>query len=94
MDENKLRERALLAFPHKKRNVREYFGLFDWVKHYEKLMENPDSPWVCSGYNNAVANMEDFRRKNPDIAEWFEQRRRQAAEGEENPAAFKFQLFS
>lgn len=75
MDEKELMTRALVRFAHKKGLVEKYFSLAGWVEHYAKLMERPDSPWVCSGYNNAVSNLDKFRKKHPDIAAWIEKSR-------------------
>ncbi len=72
MNGRELLEQALSAFPDQEARITRYMSLLEWVDHYGRLMEHPDSPWVCSGYNNAVANLEKFRKKNPDIAEWFE----------------------
>jgi hypothetical protein len=75
MDERDLREKAASAFPLKKGRVGQYFSLLSSVKRYEKLMENPDSPWICSSYNNALVNRDNFCRSHPDIVHWIEQRR-------------------
>ena len=73
MDEKELSELAIRAFPESKKRIRKYFSLLDHVNYYGRLMERPDSPWVCTAYNNALANLDYFCRKNPDIAEWVEQ---------------------
>jgi hypothetical protein len=72
MAERDLCRDAILAFPDEKRLIREFFRLLDFVKYYGRLMEHPDSPWVCSSYNNALTNLEKFRKHHLDLVQRLE----------------------